>query len=137
MPNTNPRRAPWDALEAILGPLRGRSMHDPGCELPRILLLRGWANRVRPELRRSVRTDPLRDRPRSGHRGWRLCAAAARPPARSPSPCRIPAPRCADTPCPRSGRGRAKRPPIGKRSTPTPPRRLPPTFAEFSFYEVG
>jgi hypothetical protein len=35
------------------------------------------------QLQRNVRTRPHQDRSRSGNRGWRLCAAAARPAARS------------------------------------------------------
>ena len=62
---------------------------------------------------------------RSGNRGWRPCTAAARPPARDRALCRIPAPRCAHTPGPRSGQGWAKRSPIGGHSTPAPLRRLP------------
>src|SRR5215211_2498121 len=52
---------------------------------------------------------------RSRHRGWRPCTAtAARPPALGLSPCPTPAPRCAPSPGPRSGRrGKRGRPPLG------------------------
>jgi hypothetical protein len=51
------------------------------------------------------------DWPRSRNRGWRPCATAARPPAPGQALCQISAPRCADTPHPRNGRGRARRAP--------------------------
>jgi hypothetical protein len=52
--------AAWWASEAILTPLRARSMHDPANELPRIPLLSTLVNRVRKRTRATIMSQSSR-----------------------------------------------------------------------------